>query len=474
MARENPSPLPGTPGGDKAPSETPMTTEGINWPLFMLALLLLVLMRAFLPFTPQINTGLAILSCVALLWLSEAIPIAITALMVPILSVLLGVFPVKESLAQFANPILYLFFGGFTLAAALSRQGLDNLIANKVMTLAGGRLGLGALLLFLITAGLSMWISNTATTAMMVPLAMGIAHRLDPDKDRNTIVFLLLGIAYSASIGGIGTIVGSPPNAIAAANMKLSFVDWMKFGIPVVLILLPVAFFLLWWILSPKLSTRFSLEKVPMEWTAGRIATLAIFATTVVMWIFSKPLSAALGGIKSFDSLVALIAVVAIAVTGVARWKDIDRATDWGILLLFGGGLTLSSILSATGTSAFMAEHISAWLTEAPLFVVLLLIATFVVFLTELASNTATAALMIPLFVSVAVKLDVAPVVMAVLIAVGASCAFMMPVATPPNAIVFASGHIRQREMMRVGIRLNIVFSVLLAALAYFVGNVLD
>jgi len=458
---------------EQAPGMEDARSTPLHLPLFGLAMVLLLGLRVGLPFTVEINSGLAILVTIGLLWLTEAIPLTITALLVPVLAVLLGVFPLKEALSEFANPILYLFLGGFTLAAALAHQGLDTLLAQRVLLLARGRLDLGALLLFLISAGLSMWISNTATTAMMMPLAMGLAHRLDPEQDRPTLVFLLLGVAYSASIGGIGTLVGSPPNAIAAAQLGMSFTDWLLFGLPVVVLLWPVAILLLWWGLKPRLKVRFELEQTPLVWTSGRRLTLLIFALTVLGWIFSAPLAGWLGGIAQFDSLVALLAVVAVAVSGVARWQDINQATDWGILLLFGGGLTLSAVLSQTGTSAFLADQIALALQGAHPFAILLLLAAFVVFLTELTSNTATAALLIPLFISVAVPLQVSPVVMAVLIAVGASCAFMLPVATPPNAIVFASGLIRQREMMRVGLRLNLVFSILLACLAYFVGDVL-
>jgi len=458
---------------EQAPGMEDARSTPLHLPLFGLAMVLLLGLRVGLPFTVEINSGLAILVTIGLLWLTEAIPLTITALLVPVLAVLLGVFPLKEALSEFANPILYLFLGGFTLAAALAHQGLDTLLAQRVLLLARGRLDLGALLLFLISAGLSMWISNTATTAMMMPLAMGLAHRLDPEQDRPTLVFLLLGVAYSASIGGIGTLVGSPPNAIAAAQLGMSFTDWLLFGLPVVVLLWPVAILLLWWGLKPRLKVRFELEQTPLVWTSGRRLTLLIFALTVLGWIFSAPLAGWLGGIAQFDSLIALLAVVAVAVSGVARWQDINQATDWGILLLFGGGLTLSAVLSQTGTSAFLADQIALALQGAHPFAILLLLAAFVVFLTELTSNTATAALLIPLFISVAVPLQVSPVVMAVLIAVGASCAFMLPVATPPNAIVFASGLIRQREMMRVGLRLNLVFSILLACLAYFVGDVL-
>ncbi len=320
---------------------------------------------------------------------------------------------------------------------------------------------------------MSMWISNTATTAMMLPLAIGMLARLDSQQDRATFVFVLLGIAYSASIGGIGTLVGSPPNAIAAAQMGIGFTDWMKFGVPVVLILMPCGIALLYLVTRPQLNHRVEIQDVTINWTRERKVTLAIFLTTVVLWIGSQPIAKALGGIPQFDTLIAMGAIIAIAVSRVASWDDINQNTDWGVLMLFGGGLTLSAILKATGTSAFLASHLSAVLADANIFIILLMLAAFVVFLTELVSNTATAALLIPLFAGVAEALGVSPVVMAVLIAIGASCAFMLPVATPPNAIVFASGHIRQKEMMKAGMALNIVFVVLLAVLAYFVGDIL-
>lgn len=435
--------------------------------------LLLAAMLSWLPFDPMVNKGLAILVFIAILWLTEALHITITALLIPILATLLGIFTVTKSLADFSNPVLFLFFGGFALAAALSRQELDTQIAAKMMQLARGHLWWGAIVLFSITAALSMWISNTATTAMMLPLALGMLKKIDATKDRRTMVFVLLGVAYSANIGGMGTLVGSPPNAIAAAQMGLSFTDWLKFGIPIVVLCMPLGIALLYLVLRPNLQHRIEAAQVTITWTTARKITLTIFLATVLLWIFSSPIANLLGGIKQLDTLIALSAIAAIAISRVASWDDITQNTDWGVLLLFGGGLTLSAILKATGTSAFLAAHLSSLLNDMPLFLTLLLIAAFVVFLTELVSNTATAALLIPLFAGVAQSLGVSPVVLSVLIAIGASCAFMLPVATPPNALVFASGLIRQKEMMQAGFVLNIAFMTVMTLLAYFVGNLL-
>ncbi|WP_108650505.1 SLC13 family permease [Dongshaea marina] len=453
------------------PLKSPLSIK--SWILAIDIILLITLLK-MLPFDPMVTKGLSLLIFIAILWLTEAIHISITALLVPLLGALLGIFSVKSSLASFANPIIFLFLGGFALAAALSRQALDKAIAGKLIALSKGNLGVATLLLFAVTAALSMWISNTATTAMMLPLALGLLSQLDEKKQRSTYVFVLLGIAYSASIGGIGTLVGSPPNAIAAAQAGLDFLQWMEFGIPVVLVMLPCMVVILYLLLRPELSSRFEVTLEKFHWTRERKLTLAIFALTVCLWIFSRPISQMLGGIKGLDSLTALLAIVLLGITRCAEWKDVDKATDWGVLLLFGGGLTLSVILKITGTSLFLAEQIRTLLAEANLFWVLLVITAFVVALTELASNTASAALLVPVFATVAEALGVSPIVMSVLIGVAASCAFMLPVATPPNAIVFASGHIRQREMMRMGIVLNLICTLLLTIFAYFVGNIVN
>jgi sodium-dependent dicarboxylate transporter 2/3/5 len=409
-----------------------------------------------LPFDPQVVLGICMLIFIAILWLTEALHVTVTAILVPIMAVLFGVFDTQTALNNFANSIIFLFLGGFALAAAMHRQGLDKVIADKVLVLAKGKMSVAVFMLFGVTAALSMWISNTATTAMMLPLVLGVLSKVNSDSGHKTYVFVLLGIAYSASIGGIATIVGSPPNAIAAAEVGLTFTEWMSFGIPTTLILLPVAIAVLFAVLKPNLSGEFELNKEPVTWDKGKIVTLAIFAATVCLWIFSKPINAMLGGYAKFDTVVALAAIVAVNFARVVHWKDIEKTADWGVLLLFGGGICLSNVLKATGTSVFLANGLSEMIAHLGIFFIIAVIAIFVVFLTEFASNTASAALLIPLFASVAEAFGMSPVILSVLIAVAASCAFMLPVATPPNAIVFGSGHIKQSEMMRVGIVLNI------------------
>ncbi|EKO3833273.1 DASS family sodium-coupled anion symporter [Vibrio harveyi] len=418
--------------------------------------LLFAILFNTLPFDPQVVTGLCILIFVAVLWLTEAIHVSITALLIPLLAVFLGVFNTQAALNNFSNSIIFLFLGGFALAAALHKQKLDQAIADKVLLIARGKMSVAVFMLFGVSAGLSMWISNTATTAMMLPLVLGVMSKLDAKKSHSTYLFVLLGIAYSASIGGIATLVGSPPNAIAAAEVGLSFTEWMELGLPISLILMPIAILVLYIMTKPDLSHKFELDHQPVEWTNGKMITLAIFLLTVTLWIFSKPINAMLGGFAKFDTLVAIGAILLLGASRAVEWKDIEKTTDWGVLILFGGGICLSNVLKATGTSVFLANGLAGFLEQAGVLLTILAVVAFVVFLTEFASNTASAALLVPVFATIAEALGLSPVILSALIAVAASCAFMLPVATPPNAIVFATGHIKQKEMMRIGMVLNI------------------
>jgi len=354
------------------------------------------------------------------------------------------------------------------LAAALHVQKLDRKIALKILSLSGGKLSTAVLLIFGVTAFLSMWISNTATTAMMLPLALGILTQVDSKEDRGTFVFVLLGIAYSASLGGLGTIVGSPPNAIAAKALDIAFVDWMKFGIPMMLILLPVLLGAMYLYLKPNLNRTMTLqqdENIP--WTKTRVLTIAVFIITAVSWILSKQIGAAVG-IEDTDAVVALLAAVAVVSLGLVSWKQVSDNTDWGVLMLFGGGIALSNILKVSGASLVLGETVANGLQTAPLLVVMLAISAFIIFLTEFASNTASAALLVPVFVAIAEHMGIPSEVLVLIIGIGASCAFMLPVATPPNAIVFGTGLIKQTEMVRTGVILNIISTVIVGCWAYF------
>lgn len=445
----------------------PKQAAQTNLPILFGDIVLFALLYNFLPFEPGVNTGIAILVFAAVLWLTEAIHISVTAILIPIMGVLLGVFETKAAMSNFANPIIYLFFGGFVLAAALNHQGIDRRIAQKVLTASKGKLSIACMLLFGITALLSMWISNTATAAMMLPLALGILRQLDFKEHISTYLFMLLGIAYSANIGGIGTLVGSPPNAIAAAQVGLSFADWLEFGLLTVALMLPSMLIALYIYLKPNLNVVCEIPKSNEQLALQGKLTLLIFLTTVCCWIFSKPISNALGGIKQFDTIVALGSVVMLAGLGLVDWKKIEKTTDWGVLILFGGGLTLSAILKTTGTSVFLAHWVTDIFGNTHMALFTFAVIFFVVMLTEFASNTASAALLVPVFAAIAEALGLSPVMLSVLIGIAASCAFMLPVATPPNAIVYGSGFIKQSEMMRAGVIINFISMLALYVIAH-------
>lgn len=450
-----------------------MTTPPSQRGLLILAadIAIFIVLLMVLPFETKTNIGLGLLVFIAVLWLTEAIHVTLTALLIPVLAVSMGILDGKKALAQFADPVIFLFFGGFALATALHIQQLDRLIANRILTMAKGKLSVACVLLFSITGGLSMWISNTATAAMMLPLVMGILSKLDREKEHNTYTFMLLGVAYSASIGGLGTLVGSPPNAIAAANLGLDFWGWMKIGLPMMVVLMPLMMLVLYLVFKPNLNQRFDTKFEHIELNRSRIIALCIFGLTVFCWIFSSKISAMLGGVKQFDSMVAIGAAILIGISGVASWKQIQENTEWGVLMLFGGGLTLSTILKESDASLVMAQGVASMFGGGHWFIIILAVTVFIIFLTEFTSNTASAALLVPIFATVAEALGMPSVVLVLVIGIGASCAFMLPVATPPNAIVYGTGEIRQSEMIKAGMWLNLVCVIIIPLFAWFLWS---
>lgn len=445
-----------------------------NGIIFILDIVLFFVLLKVLPYESKASAGLALLAFVAVLWLTEALHVTVTALLVPLLAIALDLVSTKQALVAFADPTIFLFFGGFSLATALHIQKLDKMIANKIMALARGNLFIAIIYLFLITAFLSMWMSNTATAAMMLPLAMGILSQLDREKEHNTYVFVLLGIAYSASIGGMGTLVGSPPNAIVASNLHLTFADWLWYGLPIMIILLPLMIGTLYIIFKPKLHINFEQSFESIEMNSVRVLTLVIFVVIALTWVFSGQINPLISGllglqknIASFDSVVALLAAIVICSTGIASWKQIQESTDWGVLMLFGGGLTLSAVLKDSGASKILADSIVFMIEGQHFYLIGLLVAAFIIFLTEFTSNTASAALLVPIFISIAQSLGMPEIGLALIIGLGASCAFMLPVATPPNAIVFGSGQVKQSEMVKAGFVLNLVCILVISTMGY-------
>jgi sodium-dependent dicarboxylate transporter 2/3/5 len=418
----------------------------------------------------KLRLGLGIFLCIGFLWVTEALPLAVTALLVPVLGVLAGVMDMKAALVGFADPLIFLFFGGFALATAMSVQGLDRWIADRIVRMAKGKFLRVSYLIFAVTAGISMWMSNTATTAIMIPLVIGIlGHASKDDARRGNAVFLLLGTAYAASIGGLGTLVGTPPNGIAADKLKIDFVGWLRFGIPTMLVLLPLMAVVLHLTCKPAPYDFEMPQRKDFPWNGRRITALVIFLLTGFAWIFGGVLAPRLGIANSFDTVVALLAVLALVGTRVAGWKEIEVGTEWGVLLLFGGGIVLSGLLDKTGASLFMAREIVSLVDGWPVILIIGASLLFVILLGEFSSNTATAALMVPIFYSVAVELGMAPPKLVIPLALASSCGFMLPVATPPNAIVFATGRIPQREMLRAGALLDGVCLVVVTLLAWWI-----
>ncbi len=428
-----------------------------------------------LPFESKVTKGLAILIFIAVLWITEALHTTITAILIPILAVATGLMNTKAALYGFSDPTIFLFFGGFALAAAMHYQELDKIIAQRILLLAKGNFALAVVYIFSTTAFLSMWMSNTATAAMMLPLAIGMLSQISFKEHPNTYIFVLLGIAFSASIGGIGTLVGTPPNAIVAANLHITFAEWLKYGIPIVIIFMPLMMIVLYFVFKPNLSHKIHIDiKDKIAMTSEKWFTLGIFAFIAVCWIFSaqlNPFFSNLLGLEkkmaSFDSVIAIFAAVLVCAFRVVSWKKVQENTDWGVLMLFGGGITLSAILKDSGASKVMADVVIEAVQGGHLFLIGLAVSVFIIFLTEFTSNTASAALLVPLFISIAESLGAPPLGLALIIAIGASCAFMLPVATPPNAIVFGTGYIKQSQMLKAGIWLNVFCSVIIAVVAY-------
>lgn len=454
-------------------STTKNPTRG--YMILALDFLLFLALIKLLPFTPMENRGLALLIFIGILWLTEAFNITVTSLMVPILAIGLNVLPTKAAFAPFSEPIIFMFFGGFVLAAVMNIQKLDLWIANHIIRLARGNLKLTVLYLFAATAGLSLFINNTAVAAMMLPLTLGILKKVDLKTNRALYVFVLLGVAFSASIGGIGTLTGSAPNAILASQLKITFSEWLFYGIPVAILLMIGMVFSLLVVLRPNFNVPFeiSLEGIPL--TSKRKITLAVFVIAAFFLVFGSWLEPFIRSvlelsqpIKNFDAVVAMTAVIILCITHTATWSEIQDRTEWGVLMLFGGGLVLGIMLKETGASKILADTIVNYIGVQHWLVMTLVLTAFIIFLTEFTSNTATAALMTPIFISVAEGLGLPPVSLAAIVACSASCAFMLPIATPPNAIVFSTGYIKQSEMVKVGFILNIISTAVIGGLTYF------
>ena len=487
--------------------------------------------------------ALATMAFAAVLWITGALPLSVTALLVPVLLTVFGVYPdLAAPLAAFADPVVFLLFAGFALAAALQHHGIDRRLALALVSRVGTSPRRLVLALMVATAVLSMAISNTATTAMMVPIALGIVAQVTGERPvpgregglsvdvafgdaentadtppaesmspSNMQVVTLLGTAYAATVGGVGTLIGTPPNAIVAGQLEASlgvtvtFLDWLFVGLPLVAVALPLTWYLLLRLYPPdahdvsaaRAQAADRLDSAGALDSAGR-RTVAIFAATAALWllggfesIFESLLPASLfttlfggSGANVFGTvghqgllyyvLVGMVAVVALVATGAADW-EVLLDVDWGTLLLLGGGLSLAGGLRDSGAIEWLATEGVAALGSVPVVVLVLAIVATTVSLGELASNTAMAAVLAPLLIAVGptyagqlgVSDPLASVFLAVTVAVAASFGFALPVATPPNAIVYGSGAIGREHMLRAGVVLDAVMILVVTAAAF-------
>lgn len=412
-------------------------------------------------------------------WVFEVIPIYITALFPMILAIPLGLLKPDDLAAAYGNSNVYLFFGGFILALGLEKWDVHTQIAQRIISLVGKskpRILLG----FIISTGLlSMWISNTATALMMLPMALGIINALPIESKKGKFpLFLLLSVAYAASIGGIGTLVGSPPNIQMASilqenyDIKMDFVSWMKIGIPVCIIMLFAVFIFFYFAMGKERkekSAEFNLEKKP--WTKNQIRVLLIFGVVVILWTMRGLLSGTFGFKYTDENAALLGAIFLFLLPGsekkpLLHWKDTEKL-PWGILILFGGGLALAAMFERNGVIAKLTEVFSNF-TDVPFIFLLLVVVIVAIFATELMSNLALVTLFVPLIAEFALASGYPIVQLCVPLTVAASCAFMLPVGTPPNAIVFASGEIHIHQMAKYGFVLNIVGVIVVTIFSYF------
>lgn len=411
-------------------------------------------------------------------WVFEPVPIPITSLLPLAIFQISGTLSANEIGQAYGNPLILLLLGGFILSKAMEKSGAHLRLALFMVNLFGGNSSKQLILGFMATAAImSMWISNTATTLMLLPVALAIIHQ---SKDQTLALPLMLGIAYAASIGGMGTPIGTTPNLILIQvyneqfNQSIGFTEWMQWGIPIVLCMVPVA----WYWLTKKLTYQggFKMPEVG-AWQTIEKRVFLIFAFTALAWITRQE---PFGGWSVWldlpaanDASVALLAVILMFVTSdgkghkLLNWET-AAAIPWGVLILFGGGICLAKAFTASGLSTAIAENLSQ-LSSLPVILMIFTICLAVTFLTETTSNTASAVLLMPLLAAIAVGTGIEPKLLMVPAAVSASCAFMMPVATAPNTIVYGSGKLTVKEMVKAGFMLNIIGAIIITLLSYFI-----
>ncbi|WP_148261802.1 SLC13 family permease [Brumicola nitratireducens] len=433
----------------------------------------------------------------AIWWATEAVPVAATAFMPIIAFPFLSVSSIAETTAAYANPIIYLFLGAFILALAVERWNLHKRIALVILSYAGTD-GKRLIAGFMVVAALlSMWMTNTSTTMMLMPIALSVAKviaennlHLTEQRTKSFQTAMLLGLAYAATIGGMATLVGTPPNALLAAflneqyGIKITFASWMLVGVPLMLCMLPLAWYsLTHWSFKVDIPANESvnqhLSKLRRELGAMSKAekrVAIVFALVVVMWITRRPISVLFDINFLNDTGIVMAAALLLFVLPsgnseqkqIMTWDNVSQL-PWGVLILFGGGLSLAAAVSSSGLASWLGGHLS-YMDAFGIFALVIASTALVIFLTELTSNVATTATFLPVVAAVALELGLSPFMLCIPITLAASCAFMLPVATAPNAIVFASGLIKIPQMVKAGLLLNIFGLIILSLIAIYLA----
>ena len=427
-------------------------------------------------------------------WISEAVSISVTALLPLIIFPLTGVMAVNDVGANYGSSIVFLFFGGFVLALGLEKVNLHRRIALTIIKKTGTSPNKVILGFMIATAFMSMWISNTASTVVMLPIALSVINLLIDQQEsstkqtRNFALSVMLGIAFSANAGGIATVIGTPPNSVLIGlleneyQIQISFVKWMAIGLPFAIVMITVIYLVLVYGMFSTKGLQFSASQEVIDNELEKLGpikpkekqVLWVFGIVVSLWIFRTLINSVLPGLKLSDTVISILGAVALFAIPfdlkkgdfILEWKDTQKLS-WGILILFGGGLALAKGMSATGIVSLITTYIAdgnfSILLTASFLIILML------FMTELMSNVALVAVLAPVVAGIALGLEIPLLYLLIPVTMASSCAFMLPMATPPNAIVFASGFIKVHEMARVGIIINCIAVVLLIAVFEFV-----
>ncbi|NNK74342.1 MAG: DASS family sodium-coupled anion symporter [Flavobacteriaceae bacterium] len=427
-------------------------------------------------------------------WITETVSISVTALLPLILFPLLKVLPIADVGANYGSPIVFLFFGGFVLALALEKVNLHKRIALSIIKITGTTANKVVLGFMIATATLSMWISNTASTVVMLPIAMSVINLLIDDADgftkadKNFTLSVMLGIAFSANAGGIATVIGTPPNSVLIGlleneyQIEVSFLKWMVMGLPFSALLVTIIYLALikWFFPTKSIKFGTSGEVIHDELrklgptSAKEKRVLLVFAFAIFLWVFRTIINKLIPGLALSDTIISMIAAISLFTIPfsikrnefILRWPD-TKNLPWGILLLFGGGLALAKGMSASGIVDVVAGAIAS--SEIGILFTVSLLIILMLFMTELMSNVALVAVLAPVVAGIAIGLEVPILYVLIPVTIASSCAFMLPMATPPNAIVFASGYVKVHQMARVGIVLNLIAVALLILMFQYI-----